>query len=278
VRTAIKQRSLGLREGLFTGLTAVPLHSFVCFAIFDAIAFSYLCIVGTGFVPTERPSLGRFLLFHGLVLPLFSPFFLHSLTPVKRETTLNVMRGKYHEATFQEKRNALEVLGVKVYIHPSAETPSREPIVTDQEWLSIPEASRLTGISQSSLFYHIRHETLTAHNRNVPMTVIHRDELAGYLRLKRPHVSLDQYDDEWFSINKIREAKIANYRPLHRAIRRGEITTQTRDVPHPCIHRDELNRFLRESPVRPKDTIEDIQPRIEITYTPMFTGVQSSLG
>jgi hypothetical protein len=182
------------------------------------------------------------------------------------------------EATFQEKRNALEVLGVKVYIHPPAATPHWEPVVNDQEWLSIPEASALTGISQSSLFYHIRHETLTAHSRNVPMTLIHRDELARYLKLKRPHVSLEGYDDEWFSINKIREAKIANYRPLHRAIRLGEVTTQTRDVPHPCIHRDELNRFLRESPVRPKDTIEDIQPRIEITYTPLFTGVQSSSG
>ncbi|HLZ56625.1 MAG TPA: hypothetical protein VKR06_06730 [Ktedonosporobacter sp.] len=33
---------------------------------------------------------------------------------------LNVMRGKYHKATFQEKRNALEVLGVKVYIYKLA--------------------------------------------------------------------------------------------------------------------------------------------------------------
>jgi site-specific DNA recombinase len=30
---------------------------------------------------------------------------------------LNTMKGKYHKATFQEKRNALDVLGVKVYIH-----------------------------------------------------------------------------------------------------------------------------------------------------------------
>ena len=29
---------------------------------------------------------------------------------------INVMRGKYQDATFQEKRNALDVLGVKVYI------------------------------------------------------------------------------------------------------------------------------------------------------------------
>ncbi len=191
---------------------------------------------------------------------------------------LDVMRGKYHAATFQEKRNALEVLGVKVYIHPPAATPSREPVVTEQEWLSIPEASALTDISQTTLFYHIHHETLTAYSRNIPMTVIHRDEVARYLRLKRPHVSLEQYDDEWFTVNRIVTAKIANYYPIHRAIRLGEITTQTREVPHPCIHRDELNRFLAESPVRPKDTIEDIQPRIEITYTPMFTGVQSSFG
>ncbi len=38
-------------------------------------------------------------------------------------TFLTVMKGKYHEATFQEKRNALEVLGVKVYIRPPAQTP-----------------------------------------------------------------------------------------------------------------------------------------------------------
>ena len=193
-------------------------------------------------------------------------------------TFLTTMKGKYHEATFQEKRNALEVLGVKVYIHPATETPSREPVVTEQEWLSIPEASALTGISQTTLFYHIHHETLTAHSRNIPLTVIHRDELARYLKLKRPHVSLEPYDDEWFTVNRIVTAKLANYRPIHHAIELREITTQTRDVPHPCIHRDELNRFLVESPVRPKDTIEDIQPRIEITYTPMFTGVQSSCG
>ena len=108
--------------------------------------------------------------------------------------------------------------------------------------------------------------------------MIHRDELARYLKLKRPHVSLEQYDDEWFTVNRIVTAKIANYRPIHRAIEVGEIATQTKDVAHPCIHRDELNRFLDESPVRPKDTMEDIQPRIEITYTPMFTGVQSSFG
>jgi len=37
---------------------------------------------------------------------------------------LNTMRGRYHEATFQEKRNALDVLGVKVYIHPKSMSDS----------------------------------------------------------------------------------------------------------------------------------------------------------
>lgn len=193
-------------------------------------------------------------------------------------TFLTVMKGKYHEATFQEKRNALEVLGVKVYIHPPAQTPGREPVVTDKEWLSISEASALTGIGLTTFYYHMNHETLTVHSRKIPLTVIHRNELARYLKLKRPHISLEQYEDEWFTVNRIATAKIANYRPIRRAIEVGEIATQTKEVAHPCIHRDELNRFLAESPVRPKDTIEDIEPRIEITYTPMFTGVQSSFG
>ncbi len=141
---------------------------------------------------------------------------------------LTVMKGRYHEATFQEKRNALEVLGVKVYIHPPVETPNWEPVVTEQEWLSIPEASALTGISPTTLFYHIHHETLTAHSRNIPMTVIHRDEVAHYLKLKRPHVSLEGYDDEWFTVNRLVTAKIANYRPIHHAIERGRLRRRRR--------------------------------------------------
>ena len=94
----------------------------------------------------------------------------------------------------KEKRNALEVLGVKVYIHPQDEAPSRPPVVTEQEWLSIPEASALSGISETTLFYHIHHEKLTAHSRNIPLMVIHRDELEKYLKRKRPHVSLEAYE------------------------------------------------------------------------------------
>jgi hypothetical protein len=89
---------------------------------------------------------------------------------------------------------------------------------------------------------------------------------------------LEQYPDEWFTVSKLVTTKLANYSTIHHAIRLGEVTTQIMDVTRPFVHRDELNRFLQASPVRPKSVRENIQPRIEITYTPIFTGVQSSLG
>ena len=89
---------------------------------------------------------------------------------------------------------------------------------------------------------------------------------------------LEQYPDEWFTVNKLVTTKLANYSTIHHAIRLGEVTTQIMDVTRPFVHRDELNSFLQASPVRPKSVRENFQPRIEITYTPIFTGVQSSLG
>jgi site-specific DNA recombinase len=129
---------------------------------------------------------------------------------------LNVMKGKYHQATFQEKRNVLDVLGVKVYIHPDMqETSGLAPVETDQEWLTVREAAEMTDIGIRTLASHVQGGTLHARREDVyPMV----------------------------------------------------------------IHRDELNRFLRESPIRLKSRREYIQPRIEIIYTPIFTGVQSSLG
>ena len=54
------------------------------------------------------------------------------------------MKGKYHKATFQEKRNALDVLGVKVYIHPK--TASNAP----ESRVEITYTPIFTGV-QSSL-------------------------------------------------------------------------------------------------------------------------------
>ena len=196
---------------------------------------------------------------------------------------LKNMRGRYHEATFKEKRNALDVLGVKVYIHPdNGEAPQWPLVETDQEWLSLGEAAEATGLAESTLNYHILAGELKAHRRPLPQKVVHREELVKFLAVKRRNqtreINLDQYEGEWFTLNQLVVSKITNWHTFHRAIEKGEVKMETRDVMHPFIHRDELNRFLRESPVRPRSERENIQPRIEITYTPIFTGVQSSLG
>jgi site-specific DNA recombinase len=128
---------------------------------------------------------------------------------------LDVMRGKYHQATFQDKRNSLDVLGVKVYVYPDNEQSyTMAPVEIDKEWLSVTEAAILTGIGRRTLQNRIDAGTLTA----------------------------------------------------------------GRDIRPMVIHRHELNRLLRDAPVRLKSIRAQIAPRIEITYSPKFTGVQSSLG
>lgn len=189
------------------------------------------------------------------------------------------MKGKYHEATFKEKRNALDVLGVKVYVHPDTEeAPARPLIETNQEWLTVSEASQATGIHKNTLYYHIGAGELATQRRNVPLTVIRREEVIKFLEATRRNVDLEQYPDEWFTVHRLVTTKLANYSTIHHAIRRGDVQTQIMDITRPFDHQDELNRFLQESPVRPKSIRENIEPRIEITYTPILTGVQSSLG
>lgn len=190
---------------------------------------------------------------------------------------LTSMRGRYQEATFAEMRNALDVLGVQVYVHPdSYEAPEPVTIDTEQEWLPVTRAAMLAGIPVRTLRVNIERCKLTSHTRNIPMTVIHRDEVARYLKVKRPDVDLDQYQEEWFTVNKLAVLNIIHHGTMQRAIARGEVKAQVQDVSQPFIHIDELNRFLRESPVRPKREKENIAPRIEVQYAPMFTGVHSS--
>ncbi len=196
---------------------------------------------------------------------------------------LTSMRGNYHEASFAQKRNALDVLGVRVYIHPDRyEAPEPLIIDTEQEWLPIKKAGKLTGIPVRTLRVNIERGKLAICARTIPMRVIHRDDLADYLELlslrmgKRRTVNLDQSQEEWFTVNKLAKLGIS-HGTVERAIARGEVKVQTQHVPFPFIHREELNRFLRESPVRPKSDRENIEPRIEVQYSPIFTGVQSSL-
>jgi hypothetical protein len=128
---------------------------------------------------------------------------------------VNVMRGRYQEATFQEKRNALDVLGVKVFVHPS--------------------------------------------KQEIPVIQVESEE-------------------EWLTIRKLRTIKLATYPVIQRAIQSGLLPTHSRQVSRTVIHRDELNRFLRESPIKSRSLAEDVLQRIEIIYSPLFvgTGVQAS--
>ena len=130
---------------------------------------------------------------------------------------LSVMKGRYHEATFKEKRNALDVLGVTVQVSaPIIISPAIVHVETEKEWLSLVEAAALAEI----------------------------------------------------------DPKVLSYRAS-----RGELATTKRDESHRCtyVHRDELNRFLPTLKLRPQKYRDDIQPRVEINYSPIFTGVQSSL-
>ncbi len=191
---------------------------------------------------------------------------------------LTSMRGRYHEASFAEKRNALDVLGVRVYVHPDRyEAPEPMTINTEQEWLTVKGAAKLTGIAQRTLRAHIQRGNLATHTRIIPLTVIHRDEMARYLKGKRPEVNLDQVEGEWFTVNKLTKLGIIHRGMMNRAIAKGEVKAVTQDISQSFIHRDELNRFLRETPIHTMAERENIAPRIEVQYSPIFTGVQTSL-
>lgn len=130
---------------------------------------------------------------------------------------LNSMQGRYHEATFKEKRNALEVLGVSVHIQPVPQQSAKVTYIeSGKEWLSLTEAGTLAGI---------------------------------------------------------------NLKTLGERARKGEFATYKREESRRCtfVHRDEFNRFLASASFQPKHLRDDIQPRVEINYSPILTGVQSCL-
>jgi len=64
---------------------------------------------------------------------------------------LSTMKGRYHEATFKEKRNALDVLGVTVTVHScDKEISLARHVETAKEWLSLTEAAELAAIDMST--------------------------------------------------------------------------------------------------------------------------------
>ena len=188
---------------------------------------------------------------------------------------LTSMQGKYQEATFAEKRNALDVLGVRVYIYPH-ENPTPKTVDTEREWLTVKGTAKLTGIASRTLRLNIERGKLTTHIRTLSLRVVSREELACYLRIKRPDVNLDNYEGTWFTLTKLAKLGILYASTARSAIAKGELKASVQEITQSFIHRDELNRFLQENPIRTKSERENIEPRIEVQYSPILTGVHPS--
>ncbi|MFL5626232.1 MAG: helix-turn-helix domain-containing protein [Ktedonobacteraceae bacterium] len=97
---------------------------------------------------------------------------------------LSTMKGRYHEATFREKRNTLDVLGVTVLVHPAEEEYSVVTHVeTEKEWLSLIEICELMGINPKTLSSKVSKGELATCKRDESRrcTYVHRDELNRFL-------------------------------------------------------------------------------------------------
>ncbi len=98
---------------------------------------------------------------------------------------LNVMRGRYEHATFQEKRNALDVLGVRVLVHEPTDTyglaSDASAIAEGQEWFSAKEAGHFLGVHAKTIRFYQKNGTITNYKAE-PFLLVHRDEL---LKLQR---------------------------------------------------------------------------------------------
>ena len=93
---------------------------------------------------------------------------------------LNVMRGRYENAPFQEKRNAIEVLGVRVIVHDPVETHGLSADASDiaegQEWFSAKEAGPFLGVHAKTIRFYQKNGTITNYKEE-PFLLVHRDEL-----------------------------------------------------------------------------------------------------
>ncbi len=93
---------------------------------------------------------------------------------------LNVMRGRYEHATFQEKRNALDVLGVRVLVHEPTDTYGVSSDALDtpegQEWFSAKEAGQFLGVHAKTIRFYQKNGSITSYKEE-PFLLVHRDEL-----------------------------------------------------------------------------------------------------
>jgi len=93
---------------------------------------------------------------------------------------LHVKRGRYGSATFQEKRNALEVLGVKVIVYVPVQTyglsSGAQGEQEGKEWFTAKEAGRFLGVHAKTIHYCKKNGTITNYQED-PQLLVHRDEL-----------------------------------------------------------------------------------------------------
>jgi site-specific DNA recombinase len=93
---------------------------------------------------------------------------------------LNVMRGRYDKATFQEKRNALDVLGVRVLVYEPTETYGLSSAASDidekQEWFSAKEAGRILGVHAMTIRRYQKNDIITQYKEG-PGLLVHRDDV-----------------------------------------------------------------------------------------------------
>lgn len=189
---------------------------------------------------------------------------------------VNVMKGEYHSASFQQKRNALDVLGATAVVYPSTQTPPIIQVESEQEWLAISEAAELAGMPRTTLQHAVNTGLLKTEQRTEHQIMVRREAAREYQQRLGKDVNLAAYEDEWFSLHRLRLLGVANYPILNRDIAAGVLPAEQRTVSRTVIHRDELNRFLRESPVKSRVATADVSERVEVTYSPIFTGVQAS--
>ncbi len=93
---------------------------------------------------------------------------------------LNVMRGSYDQATFQEKRNALDMLGVRVLVHEPTETYGLSSAAsgTDdtQEWFTTKEAGHCLGVHAVTILRYLKNGIITQYKEG-PDLLVHRDDV-----------------------------------------------------------------------------------------------------
>jgi hypothetical protein len=160
-----------------------------------------------------------------------------------------------------------------VCVHPSKLEIPIIQVESEAEWLSVAEASALTDIHPNSLRASILAGKLKTEQKIVPHPILHRDEIKRFFNSGRQLERLARYEDEWFAVYRLTAVVgISNHQDIHQAIAEGRLKAEIRNEAQTYIHRDELNRFLRETPIKSRSLVEDVTERIEITYSPLFVG------